>query len=45
MRGRRNEPAFVVHTAAAVAAVKDIAVDELAAVTWSTTNRFYGLPE
>ena len=45
MRGRRNEPAFVVHTAAAVAAVKGMAVDDLAAATWSTTNRFYGLPE
>ena len=45
MRGRRNEPAFVVHTAAAVAALKQVGMDDLAAITWSTTNRFYGLPE
>jgi TatD DNase family protein len=33
MRGKRNEPAFVVHTAAAVAALKRVAPEELAAAT------------
>jgi TatD DNase family protein len=32
-RGKRNEPAFVVHTAAALAAVKGVGATELAAAT------------
>lgn len=44
-RGKRNEPAHVVHTAAAVAALKGVAVEDLSACVWTTTNRFYGLPE
>jgi TatD DNase family protein len=39
-RGRRNEPAFVAATAAAVAALKGVAPDELAAVT---TDNFFRL--
>jgi len=39
-RGKRNEPAFVVHTAAAVAAVKGVTVDELAEIT---TGNFFRL--
>jgi TatD DNase family protein len=42
MRGRRNEPAFVVHTAAALASLKGIAPDELARVT---TENFFRLFE
>jgi len=44
-RGKRNEPAHVVHTAAAVAGLKGVAVEDLSACVWTTTNRFYGLPE
>jgi TatD DNase family protein len=33
LRGRTNEPAYIVHTAAAVAALKGIAVEELADIT------------
>ncbi|MGE5268164.1 MAG: TatD family hydrolase [Thiohalocapsa sp.] len=39
-RGRRNEPAFVAATAAAVAALKDITPAELAVIT---TDNFFGL--
>ena len=39
-RGKRNEPAFVAHTAAAIAAVKDIDLD---AVSRQTTENFFRL--
>ncbi len=39
-RGRRNEPAFVAHTAASLAETLDMPVDELAA---STTDNFFRL--
>ena len=41
-RGKPNEPAFVVHTAAALAELKAVTADELAAVT---TENFYALFE
>jgi len=40
MRGKRNEPAFVVHTAAAMAELKGVAPEELAR---ATTDNFYRL--
>jgi TatD DNase family protein len=40
LRGKRNEPAYVAHTAAAVAALKGIPVEELARVT---TGNFFHL--
>lgn len=39
-RGRTNEPAYVAHTAAAIAAARGIAADELAA---ATTDNFFRL--
>jgi len=39
-RGKRNEPAFVAHTAAALAALKGVTVEELAE---ATTNNFFRL--
>lgn len=39
-RGKTNEPAFVAHTAAKLAEVKDVSLDELAK---ATTNNFFNL--
>jgi TatD DNase family protein len=41
MRGKRNEPAFVVHTAAAIAEMKGISPDELARVTTENFHRLF----
>jgi TatD DNase family protein len=40
-RGRRNEPAFVAVTATAVAALKDVAIDVLAAATTANFFRLF----
>ncbi|WP_158811376.1 TatD family hydrolase [Beijerinckia sp. L45] len=40
-RGKRNEPAFVAHTAAAVAAVKGVSPSELGAVTTANVLRLF----
>jgi TatD DNase family protein len=42
-RGKRNEPAYLVDTAAAVAALRDMSLEELGAHTHANTVRFYGL--
>jgi TatD DNase family protein len=39
-RGKRNEPAYVAHTAACVAAIKGVSADELARIT---TDNFFRL--
>jgi TatD DNase family protein len=44
-RGKRNEPAFMVHTAEIVAREAGLSVDELAALTWANTRRLFALPE
>lgn len=44
MRGRRNEPAFVVHTAAVVAAAAGVPLEALAAATVANTARIFKLP-
>ncbi len=44
-RGKRNEPAFVAHTAAAVARVRNMDVEELAAAATANTRRLFRLPE
>lgn len=44
-RGKRNQPAYVTHTGEAIAALKGVTAAEVAASTWATTNRFYGLAE
>ncbi len=41
MRGKRNEPAFVAHTAAAVAKIKDISTKELTRITGDNTRRLF----
>lgn len=40
-RGKRNEPAYVVHTAAALARVKGVTDEEIAAVTTENFHRLY----
>jgi TatD DNase family protein len=45
MRGRRNEPAFLVHTAAAVAEAKGVPLAELAAATVANTSRLFRLTQ
>jgi TatD DNase family protein len=41
MRGKRNEPAFVVHTVARVAELKGVSADELARVTSENFFRLF----
>ncbi len=43
-RGRRNEPANVVHTGAKVAALRGVTPEAVASTTWANATRFYGLP-
>jgi TatD DNase family protein len=42
-RGKRNEPAFVIHTGEAVAAARGTDVAEIAALTSSNARRLFGL--
>ncbi len=42
-RGRRNEPAYVAHTAAKVAEIKGISYEEAARVTCQNAKRFFGI--
>jgi TatD DNase family protein len=42
-RGTRNEPAFVEHTAAAIAAAREISVDEVRAATTANAARLFGI--
>ena len=42
-RGKRNEPAFVVDTAQALAAIHGLAIEEIAAVTTKNFERLFGL--
>ncbi len=43
MRGKRNEPAFVVHTGAAIAALRGVSVEELAQSTSENAKRLFKL--
>ncbi len=43
-RGRRNEPAFVVHVAEALARLRDETLEKVAGDSWANTERFFGLP-
>ena len=44
-RGRRNEPAFVAHVAAALARLRGEAPERVAQDTWTNTAAFFGLPD
>jgi TatD DNase family protein len=43
LRGQRNEPAMMVHTAAALAALRGISLEELGAVTTGNFERLFSL--
>ena len=43
LRGQRNEPAMMVHTATALAALRGISVEELAAVTTANFERLFSI--
>lgn len=43
-RGKKNQPAWVVDVAAALAAVKAVALEDVASATWDTARATYGLP-
>ncbi|MEQ1787359.1 MAG: TatD family hydrolase [Acidimicrobiales bacterium] len=43
-RGKKNQPAWVVDVAVALAAVKEVALEDVAAATWGTASATYGLP-
>jgi TatD DNase family protein len=43
-RGKKNQPAWVVDVAAALAAAKGVALEDVAAATWDTARATYGLP-
>lgn len=45
LRGRRNEPAFLVHTCEAIARLRGVEPADLAATTTRNARRFYGLDE
>lgn len=40
-RGRRNEPAYLIHTAQFLAALKNLTLAEVAAATWANTCRLF----
>lgn len=44
-RGKRNEPAFLQHTVARLAEIREQAIDHVAELTFQNACRFYGLAE
>ena len=44
MRGKRNEPAFLVHTALKISELKNIPLNEVAEVTTKNTEKLFNLP-
>lgn len=43
-RGKKNQPAWVTHVGAQIAALKDVHVAEVADATWATAHATYRLP-
>lgn len=44
-RGKRNEPAFVVHTARKIAELKDVDIEEVGRITSDNTRSLFRIPE
>jgi TatD DNase family protein len=44
-RGKRNEPAFVVHTVAKLAELKGVSLDEMKVQIWKNAERVFGIRE
>ena len=44
-RGRRNEPALLLFTAAKIAELKGVEIDEVANITTNTASKLFDLPE
>ena len=44
MRGKRNEPAYLLHTAGAVAALRGISIEDVARITTLNAKRLFGGP-
>ena len=44
-RGKRNQPAWVTEVGAAISALKDVPIEDVAATTWATAERFYHLQD
>jgi TatD DNase family protein len=44
MRGKRNEPAYIVHTAKEIAKLRDITPEDVARITTLNARRLFGLP-
>jgi TatD DNase family protein len=42
-RGKRNEPAYVVHTVARLAELKHVSTDEMKAQIWENSKRIFGI--
>jgi TatD DNase family protein len=45
LRGKDNEPAYISHTAATVAAVRNVSFQEIARITTTNALRLFGLPD
>lgn len=45
MRGRRNESAYMVHTAARLAEAVDVTAGEIAEITTANARRLFGIPD
>ncbi len=44
MRGKRNEPAYVAHTARQIGALKGVAFEEVGRITSESARRVFGIP-
>jgi TatD DNase family protein len=44
MRGKRNEPAYIVHTAEEIAKLRDLTPEDVARITTLNAQRLFGLP-